>query len=82
MKVRLKETETFTPIKLELTIDNIQEARLLFHVLNMGRLLDQLKTVPDSLYSWHLYDSDIAQEFNGNGWEMVRFAVRERGGRI
>ena len=61
MKARIieekKEVE-FKPFKIELTIETIQEARLLFHVGNNLNLLGCLRAAKD--YPIDRYNDDIA----------------------
>ncbi len=70
--------KTFQPFTLHLTAETIEEARLLFHVCNYGRLLDLLKE-HGTHYSLEKYNNDIALTISGNGNELLAAEITRQG---
>ncbi len=67
--------KTFKPVGLKLTVESIQELRLLFHVFNRGSLKNAIMT---SSYS-NDYSSDCADFF---GWSLsgqIKKEIKDQG---
>jgi len=82
MKVELKGKKcglSTDPIILMLTIDDIEEARLLFHVFNMNRLKTSIKHGYDYDAYWYKHSDEIAENFQSEGWSVLEQEIQGRG---
>ena len=81
-EINLSMARVYQPITFELTLETLEEARLLFHVLNRSDLLDALQSDPTG-YGFDEYEPDIAPSFEfGEAWEKVRKAIERQGFRL
>ncbi len=67
MKAEIKDAEvpvSWKPITVELTLESVEEARLLFHCVNRVGLLKTLQlNLPNSGYRWDDYSQEISPRF-------------------
>jgi len=70
----------FKPFILELEIETLQEARLLYHLANAPHLLDVFKKgVGGGCYGLRDYSDDIAESFHGYIWELISDEIKKQG---
>ena len=72
-----EQPKRFQPITMEFTFETVEEARLMFHVLNRGNLKEVLQRSDADVYHWN-YTIDIAEKFN-TGYTALKNAIREQG---
>lgn len=79
MKLKVQEEEKkFEPMKLELTLETIEEARLMWHVLNKNNLKEAIFS---ESYSTNRNPHGVANEF-GNPykvWDNLNSAFEAKG---
>lgn len=79
IKVIDKNTEKqWEPVTLAVTLGTVEEARLLFHVLNREFLLNALKASNEG-YGFLKYSEDIAVDFSGDGYRRLRQLIEAQG---
>lgn len=67
----------FAPIKVEIELETIEEARLLYHVVNRGNLLDALSG--SRSYMFTEYHKDIASNFDTDLGVLLKQEFENRG---
>jgi len=81
-EINMPRTRVYQPITFELTVETLEEARLLYHVVNRSDLLYALQSDPRG-YGFDDYDPDIAPSFGlDNAWDEVRKAIERQGFRL
>lgn len=80
MKIKINravEPKEFKPVAVILTIESIQELRLLFHTFNRGRLKDVIAR--ENYFSGYLSgDEDVAKSF-GKGYTELKEVILDLG---
>jgi hypothetical protein len=83
MKLKFKDEETkvFKPVKIELTVESIEELRLLFHAFNRRGLRNAIFNKIGVNYGTTVYyDEDlIAGDFEGDLWVEIQNKIKELG---
>ena len=74
MKVESFEEKGWKPVKLTISIDTVEEARLLFHVLDRNRLLDAMREGGVSYPN-----KGVASEFSGHDYNIIEDIIRGQG---
>lgn len=59
-KIKRQEGKAFIPFEITLSIEDLEEARLLFHVFNHSNIKE---TMIKNGYSFSMYDKDISDNF-------------------
>ena len=77
MKIKKQQKRLWEPMTLEITIDSVEEARLLFHCLNRVDLLEVLRKVTS--YGFSCYNEDIASCFSGLSEDVLEKMIKDRG---
>lgn len=85
-KVTKPEARDFQPLKIELTVETVQEARWLFHVVNWNRLTRVLKEREDYMYIGYEKDFQspvfFSADSKGDGeylWEALKEHIKSQG---
>lgn len=78
--VETKKQEVFEPITLTITLETVEEARLMIHLANSGKLRDSLKD--EKYYSPSSFDMSLPMSRNLHGanlWNELNNIFQERG---
>jgi len=67
------------PFQITLEVESIQEARLLWHVFNRGKLKNVI--IDDDDYPLYNYDNDIMNEFNIDDSDQIKRYIESKIGR-
>jgi hypothetical protein len=79
MKIELcdkLEPKKFIPVRINITIDTIEEARLLFHVLNRA---DLKKIIFKNYGTDGEFSNKVADEFDSKAYMVVEKLIKEQG---
>ncbi len=79
MKLTIDKTEKkFKPFKLNITVENIEEARLFYHVFNRENLLSII--FDSNTYGLNnKYNRNIKNDFNYDGYAELRNEIENQG---
>ena len=81
MKLKVEDSVQWRPMNISLSIESVEEARLLFHVFNRCNLLDVLIGEMDE-YDFSAYSPHVAKEFkfsNGGSSSTIRKVIEDQG---
>ena len=79
--VDVEEGRTFNPIRVIVECNTVEQARLLYHVLNRKDLLEVLKNEELSYYPWESFAGNVDDSFKQDG-TTVRNLIENQGYRL